>query len=150
MTLGEFEELLARMPRRYPALLIDRIESCVPGHTARARKCVSVNESFFQGHFPDYPVMPGVLVIESLIQLATFLSLNSGHGAPDAIATLDGARFKRQVIPGDVLALEVTMHPHGKFDVRASVGDEVATEATVVLAWTPPAPDDDEDDEDDA
>jgi 3-hydroxyacyl-[acyl-carrier-protein] dehydratase len=144
MTLGEFEELLARMPRRYPALLIDRIDECVQGHSARARKCVSVNEPYFQGHFPDYPVMPGVLVTEALIQLATYLSLNSGHGAPDAIATLDGVRFKRQVIPGDVLVLEVTMHPNGRFDVRASVGGEVASEATVVLAWTPPPPDEDD------
>ena len=144
MTLSEFEELLGRQARRYPALLIDRIDECVPGHSARAHKCVSVNEPFFQGHFPDYPVMPGVLVVEALIQLATYLSLNSGHGAPDAITSLDGVRFKRQVIPGDLLALEVTMHPHGRFDVRASVGGEVASEATVVLAWTPPAADEDD------
>lgn len=144
MTLSEFEELLRRQSRRYPALLIDRIDECVAGHSARAHKCVSVNEPYFQGHFPDYPVMPGVLVIEALIQLATYLSLNSGHGAPDAIASLDGVRFKRQVIPGDLLSLQVTMHPHGKFDVRATVGDEVASEATVVLAWTPPPPGEDE------
>lgn len=144
MTLSEFDELLRRLPRRYPALLIDRIDECVPGHSARAHKCVSVNEPFFQGHFPDYPVMPGVLVIEALIQLATYLSLNSGHGAPDAIASLDGVRFKRQVIPGDLLSLDVTMHPQGRFDVRARVGEEVASEASVVLAWTPPPPDDDD------
>ena len=144
MTLSEFEELLRRQPRRYPALLIDRIDECVPGQSARAHKCVSVNEPYFQGHFPDYPVMPGVLVVEALIQLATYLSLNSGHGAPDAIASLDGVRFKRQVIPGDLLSLQVTMHPHGKFDVRATVGDEVASEATVVLAWTPPPPGEDD------
>lgn len=144
MTLSEFEELLRRQARRYPALLIDRIDECVPGQSARAHKCVSVNEPYFQGHFPDYPVMPGVLVIEALIQLATYLSLNSGHGAPDAIASLDGARFKRQVIPGDLLSLAVIMHPEGRFDVRASVGDEVASEASIVLAWTPPPPDEDD------
>jgi len=144
MNLSEFEELLRRQARRYPALLIDRIDECVPGQSARAHKCVSVNEPYFQGHFPDYPVMPGVLVIEALIQLATYLSLNSGHGAPDAIASLDGARFKRQVIPGDLLSLAVTMHPQGRFDVRASVGDEVASEASIVLAWTPPPADADD------
>jgi 3-hydroxyacyl-[acyl-carrier-protein] dehydratase len=144
MTLSEFEELLRRLPRRYPALLIDRIDACVPGQSARAHKCVSVNEPFFQGHFPEYPVMPGVLVIEALIQLATYLSLNSGHGAPDAIASLDGVRFKRQVIPGDVLKLEATMLADGKFEVRALVADEVASEASVVLAWTPPPPDEDD------
>ena len=144
MTLSEFEDLLRSQARRYPALLIDRIDECVSGRSARAHKCVSVNEPYFQGHFPEYPVMPGVLVIEALIQLATYLSLNSGHGAPDAIASLDGVRFKRQVIPGDLLSLEVTMHAQGRFDVRASVGDEVASEATVVLAWTPPPPDEDD------
>lgn len=144
MTLSEFEELLRRQARRYPALLIDRVDECVAGQSARAHKCVSVNEPFFQGHFPEYPVMPGVLVIEALVQLATYLSLNSGHGAPDAIVSLDGVRFKRQVIPGDLLSLEVTMHPHGRFDVRASVGGEVASEAAVVLAWTPPPPDEDD------
>lgn len=144
MTLSEFEELMLRLPRRFPALLIDRIDECVPGHSARGHKCVSVNEPYFQGHFPEYPVMPGVLVVEALIQLATFLSLNSGHGAPDSIATLDDVRFKRQVIPGDVLKLEATMLPEGRFDVRAMVGDDVATEASVVLAWTPPPPDPDD------
>jgi 3-hydroxyacyl-[acyl-carrier-protein] dehydratase len=146
MTLAEFEELLERLPRRYPALLIDRIDACVPGESAKARKFVSVNEPYFQGHFPDYPVMPGVLVVESLIQLATFLSMNSGQGAPDAIQALDGVRFKRQVIPGDVLALEVRMEGGGRFAVSAKVGDEIATEASIVLAWTPPRATGDDDD----
>jgi 3-hydroxyacyl-[acyl-carrier-protein] dehydratase len=144
MTLGEFEELLRRLPRRYPDLLIDRIDECVAGESARARKCVTVNERYFQGHFPEYPVMPGVLVLEALIQLSTYLSMSSGHGAPVAVRTIDGARFKRQVIPGDVLLLETRMLGEGRFEVRASVGDEVATEAMIALAWLPPQETDEE------
>ena len=140
MTLVEFEALLPRLSRRYPALLIDRLVECVPGTSARALKCVTVNEPFFQGHFPDYPVMPGVLVLEALIQLSTLLSESSGQGAPGTVQTVDAVRFKRQVIPGDQLTLETQMHGAGRFRVRASVGDELATEAEVVLvADAPPA-----------
>jgi 3-hydroxyacyl-[acyl-carrier-protein] dehydratase len=133
VTLVEFAALLATLPRHYPGLLLDRIDACVPGVSASAQKCVTVNEPYFQGHFPGYPVMPGVLVLEALVQLATFLSVESGLPAPTAIRTLDNVRFKRQVIPGDRLVLEVTMQPEGRFDVRASVEGEVATEATFVL-----------------
>ena len=140
MTLAEFEALLPQLPRRYPALLIDRLIECVPGKSARALKCVTVNEPFFQGHFPGYPVMPGVLVLEALIQLSTLLSESSGQGAPGTIQTIDGVRFKRQVIPGDQLMLESQMHGAGKFTVRASVDDEIATEAEVVLVADAPLP----------
>lgn len=133
MTLVEFEALLPQLPRRYPALLMDRLIECVPGKSARAMKCVTVNEPYFQGHFPGYPVMPGVLVLEALIQLSTLLSESSGQGAPGTVQTIDGVRFKRQVIPGDQLLLETQMHGAGKFTVRASVDDEIATEAEVVL-----------------
>ena len=140
MTLAEFEALLPRLPRRYPALLIDRLVECVPGKSARALKCVTVNEPFFQGHFPGYPVMPGVLVLEALIQLSTLLSESSGQGAPGTVQTIDGVRFKRQVIPGDQLILESQMHGGGKFTVRAMVDDELATEAEVVLVADAPLP----------
>jgi 3-hydroxyacyl-[acyl-carrier-protein] dehydratase len=140
MTLAEFEALLPQLPRRYPALLIDRLIECVPGKSARALKCVTVNEPYFQGHFPGYPVMPGVLVLEALIQLSTLLSESSGQGAPGTVQTIDGVRFKRQVIPGDQLILESQMHGAGKFTVRASVDDELATEAEVVLVADAPLP----------
>jgi 3-hydroxyacyl-[acyl-carrier-protein] dehydratase len=133
VTLLEFEALLPQLPRRYPALLIDRLIECVPGQSARALKCVTVNEPFFQGHFPGYPVMPGVLVLEALIQLSTLLSESSGLGAPGTVQSIDGVRFKRQVIPGDQLILESQMHGAGKFTVRAKVDDEIATEAEIVL-----------------
>ena len=137
MTLADFEALLATLPRHYPSLLIDRIDECVPGQSARARKSVTVNEPYFQGHFPGYPVMPGVLVLEALVQLSTFLAASSGLPVPNAIRTLDSVRFKRQVIPGDVLKLETTRQADGQFDVRASVDGELATEAKVVLGVDP-------------
>ena len=137
MTLVEFEALLATLPRRYPGLLIDRIDECLSGQSARAQKSVTVNEPYFQGHFPGYPVMPGVLVLEALVQLSTFLAASSGLPVPNAIRTLDNVRFKRQVIPGDRLMLETTMQPDGRFDVRASVDGELATEATIVLGIDP-------------
>jgi 3-hydroxyacyl-[acyl-carrier-protein] dehydratase len=138
MTLIELEALLRGLPRRYPGLLVDRIVECVPGQSARGVKLVTVNESFFQGHFPDYPVMPGVLVLEALIQLSTLLATSSGEPVPGTVKSLDRVRFKRQVIPGDVLVLDTRMEGAGKYVVRASVGDETATEAAIVLV--PDAP----------
>ena len=137
MTLDEFEALLATLPRRFPLLLVDRIDECVPGISARGSKCVTVNEPYFQGHFPGYPVMPGVLVLEALVQLSSLLAASSGLPVPTTIRTLDDVRFKRQVTPGDRLVLETTMHADGRFDVRASVDGELATEAVVVLGVDP-------------
>jgi 3-hydroxyacyl-[acyl-carrier-protein] dehydratase len=137
VTLVEFEALLAAQPRRYPAILIDRIDECLPGRSARAQKCVTVNEPYFQGHFPGYPVMPGVLVLEALVQLSTFLAASSGLPVPNAVRTMDNVRFKRQVVPGDRLVLETSMGAGGQFAVRASVEGELATEGTVVLGIDP-------------
>jgi len=134
MTLAELEALLRTLPRRYPAMLVDRLDECVAGQSARGLKCVTVNEPYFQGHFPGYPVMPGVLVLEALVQLSTLLAVSSGLPAPGVIRTIDAVRFKRQVVPGDLLTLETTMLADGRFDVRASVEGELATEATLVLA----------------
>jgi 3-hydroxyacyl-[acyl-carrier-protein] dehydratase len=129
--------VLVTLPRRYPGLLVDRVEECLPGTSARGQKCVTVNEPYFQGHFPGYPVMPGVLVLEALVQLSTFLAASSGLPVPNAIRSLDGVRFKRQVIPGDRMILETTMQADGRFDVRASVDGELAAEAIVVLGVEP-------------
>jgi 3-hydroxyacyl-[acyl-carrier-protein] dehydratase len=138
MTLAEFEEILRRLPRRYPALLIDRLDACVPGESAKGMKCVTVSEPYFQGHFPDYPVMPGVLVLEALIQLSTLLAASSGEPPPVAVRSIDAVRFKRQVVPGDLLMLETRMQGDGKFLVRASVDGETATEAEIVLTTEAP------------
>ena len=133
MTLAELDDLLRTLPRRYPALLVDRLLACEPGRSARGVKCVTVGESYFQGHFPDYPVMPGVLMLEALIQLSTLLSCASGQGGPGTVRSLDRVRFKRQVIPGDQLLLETRMEGGGRFSLKASVAGETATEAEVVL-----------------
>jgi len=137
MTLAELEAVLRTHPRRYPALLVDRLDECLPGVSAKALKCVTVNEPYFQGHFPGYPVMPGVLVIEALVQLSVLLAVESGQAVPDSIRGIDAARFKRQVIPGDLLVLETRLQPDGRFAVRASVDGELAAEATVVLGVGP-------------
>jgi 3-hydroxyacyl-[acyl-carrier-protein] dehydratase len=137
VTLAELEALLRTLPRRYPAMLVDRLDECVPGRSARGMKCVTVNEPYFQGHFPGYPVMPGVLVLEALVQLSTLLAVSSGEPAPTSIRTIDTVRFKRQVVPGDLLMLETTMLGAGKYEARASVDGELATEATFVLAVDP-------------
>ena len=131
------EEIAALLPHRYPFALVDRILDYEPGQWAIGRKCVSRNEEFFCGHFPGQPVMPGVLVLEALVQLSTFLAASSSLPVPNAIRTLDNVRFKRQVVPGDRLLLETIMHADGRFDVRASVDGELATEATIVLAVVP-------------
>lgn len=133
MTLTELDDLLRTLPRRYPTLLVDRLLECEPGRSARGLKCVTVGESHFQGHFPGYPVMPGVLVLEALIQLSTLLSRVSGQGVPGTVQTLDRVRFKRQVIPGDQLLLETRMEGGGRFVLKATVDGETATEAEVVL-----------------
>lgn len=134
MTLTELEALLPDLPRRCQDLLVDRLVECTPGESARGIRMVTANEAFFQGHFPDYPVMPGVLVLEALIQLSTLLACSSGGPVPGNVVALDRVRFKRQVIPGDVLVLDTRMAGEGKYIVRASVGDETATEAEIVLA----------------
>lgn len=137
MTLAALEALLRTLPRRYPALLVDRIDECKPGVSAKGLKCVTMNEPYFQGHFPGYPVMPGVLILEALVQLSTLLAIESGQPVPTAIRSIDNARFKRQVIPGDLLVLETRMESDGKFAIRASVDGETAAEAEIVLTAEP-------------
>jgi 3-hydroxyacyl-[acyl-carrier-protein] dehydratase len=131
--LVDLEAQLARLPLRWQSILLDRLLECVPGQSARALKNVSVNEPFFQGHFPDYPVMPGILVIEAMVQLSTLLCHASGQGLPDTIESLDGVRFKRQIVPGDQLILHTTMLGEGQFAGKAMVGDDLAAEAEFVL-----------------
>jgi 3-hydroxyacyl-[acyl-carrier-protein] dehydratase len=132
--LAALEHHLKALPCRYQVLLIDRLLECVPGQSACGLKCVSVNEPYFQGHFPDYPVMPGVLVIEALVQLSLLLSEASGQGLPAAIETIDSVRFKRQIIPGDLLMLSTTMNGGGRFTLVATVNGETAAEARIVLS----------------
>jgi len=136
-------EIRRHLPHRYPFLLVDRVLECVPGARIRAIKNVTANEPFFQGHFPAYPVMPGVLIIEALAQVSVILVYKTLNRLPDDkslifFAGIDDARFKRQVIPGDQLHLEATqvrlVRGVGKFDVRATVGDALVAQAQLLAA----------------
>jgi 3-hydroxyacyl-[acyl-carrier-protein] dehydratase len=136
-------KILQLMPHRYPILLVDRVLELEPGVRISAIKNVSVNEPFFQGHFPGHPVMPGVLMIEALAQAAavlTYVTLKTSYpeGTLFLFAGIDGARFKRPVEPGDQLRLDVTMdrikRGVGKFTCRALVDGELACEAELMCA----------------
>ena len=104
-------DILALIPHRYPMLLIDRVEDLVPGERATGIKNVTINEPFFQGHFPSHPVMPGVLIVEALAQTAAVIAMASmppeKRGAPVYFMSIQEARFRRPVEPGDTLFLEV-------------------------------------------
>ncbi|MBS0318989.1 MAG: 3-hydroxyacyl-ACP dehydratase FabZ [Proteobacteria bacterium] len=131
------------LPHRYPMLLVDRVVDYEAGKWIHGLKNVSANEPFFQGHFPAYPVMPGVLVIEALAQLAGLLTILSGVAKADGsqlvlFAGIDEARFKRQVMPGDTLALQIDLERAvrgvGRFSARALVGGELVCEARLLAA----------------
>lgn len=134
------QEIMAIIPHRYPFLLIDRIIEMEPGVRAVGEKLVTINEPFFQGHFPDYPVMPGVLIVEALAQTGavSVLSLPEFQGKIAFFAGVDKVRFRRQVRPGDVLRLEVSLEKIrrgvGKGTGKAMVGDEVACEGGLLFA----------------
>jgi 3-hydroxyacyl-[acyl-carrier-protein] dehydratase len=140
MTIEEIKEFL---PHRYPFLLIDRVISYEKDTRLTAIKNVTVNEPFFPGHFPHYAVMPGVLIVEAMAQAAAVLSLKSLGYKNDGkwvyyFVGIDGARFKRPVVPGDQLILEVTQgrvaRGMGKFNGVAKVGGAVAAEAELLCA----------------
>ena len=142
MNIAEIQSLLAH---RYPFLLVDRVLDYEVGKTLTAVKNVTINEPFFQGHFPGYPVMPGVLIMEALAQATGLLGFKTMDQSPEEDALylfvgIDGARFKRQVVPGDVLTLEVELIKRKraiwKFDCKASVAGELAASATIMCAAT--------------
>lgn len=114
------------IPHRYPFLLIDQIHELEPGKRAVGIKNVSANEPFFQGHFPEYPVMPGVLIVEAIAQVGavTLLSLEEYTGQIALFAGINNVRFKRQVKPGDTLKLEVVL---GQLRRNIGTGTGIAT-----------------------
>ncbi len=131
------EQIQDLLPHRYPFLLVDRVIELVPNERVVAIKNVTMNEPFFQGHFPNHPVMPGVLVIEAMAQAAGTLIRLSAEKDPDGkalfyLAKIDKARFAAKVVPGDQLRLEVRLkrmlRGMGLFEARALVdGNEVAS-----------------------
>ena len=134
-------EILEYLPHRYPFLLIDRVIECELDMRIRALKNVSVNEPYFNGHFPYYKVMPGVLIVEAMAQAAAILSFRSMGIKPDDksvyyFAGIDRARFKKPVMPGDQLILEVsierTVRSVVKYAGKAYVGDVLVAEAELL------------------
>jgi UDP-N-acetylglucosamine acyltransferase len=132
--------LLDRLPHRYPSLLVDAVVQHEPGRRLVAAKNVTVSEEFFQGHFPGTPLMPGVLMMEALAQVAALLLFERENAAPNVQAYLrgvDNAKFRRQVVPGDRLRLEVTLGRERPPLVRAHgtayVGDQVVAEGDLLL-----------------
>jgi 3-hydroxyacyl-[acyl-carrier-protein] dehydratase len=133
----DITEILARIPHRYPFLLVDRAEEYRPHQSIVGVKCVTANEPFFQGHFPGYPVMPGVLIVEALAQTGAVLmskSLDVDVGGKTIFfMSLDNCRFRHPVRPGDVIRMSVeVLRARGdvfKFRGRAMVGEKVAAEA---------------------
>jgi 3-hydroxyacyl-[acyl-carrier-protein] dehydratase len=134
------------IPHRFPFLLIDRILEIEPGKRIVAQKNVTTNEWFFQGHFPTFPVMPGVLILEAMAQAGAVLLLSEDQskGKIPLFAGINDCRFRAQVGPGDVLRLEVEFTSRrgsiGKGRARAFVGDRVAADGELVFAVVP-APD---------
>jgi 3-hydroxyacyl-[acyl-carrier-protein] dehydratase len=136
------EEIQAMLPHRYPFLLVDRVLEYVPGKTLRAIKNVTVNEPFFQGHFPGHPVMPGVMIIEALAQasgLLVFLSAPKHEKQPMYyLVKVDKAKFMQVVAPGDQLILEVelkrTLRGMGQFECRALVDGKTVASTELLCA----------------
>ena len=139
LTAAEIETIL---PHRYPFALVDKILDYTPGQWARGIKCVSRDEPFFQGHFPQHPVMPGVLILEALAQTGAVaaLSLPENRGKLALFGGIKNARFRRQVLPGDVLTLECELtEQHGPVGIgkaTAWVDGERAVNAELMFVIT--------------
>ncbi|WP_243387052.1 3-hydroxyacyl-ACP dehydratase FabZ [Bacillus kexueae] len=136
----DIQQIKETIPHRYPFLLVDRIIEIEEGVRAVGIKNVTANEEFFNGHFPDYPVMPGVLMVEALAQVGAVAMLRKeeNKGKLPLFAGIDKCRFKRQVKPGDQLRLEVEIvsqrGPIGKGKAVATVDGEVACETEIMFA----------------
>ncbi|MDC1286318.1 3-hydroxyacyl-ACP dehydratase FabZ [Gammaproteobacteria bacterium] len=138
----DIDKIMELLPHRYPFLLVDRVTDVEPGASLSAIKNVSVNEPFFQGHFPGQPIMPGVLILEAMAQatgLLAFSGLIDAHKSSlYMLVGIDKARFRGQVIPGDQLQLEITlkrtMRGIGMFDCQALVDGKVVAEAEMMCS----------------
>ena len=144
----DIRRVMAAIPHRYPMLLVDRVEELVPNKSIRAIKAVTINEAFFQGHFPGRPIMPGVLIIEALAQAAAVLAIES-FGIADSgklvyFMGIENAKFRAPVEPGVLLTLEVeVVQSRGKvckFAGKASIDGKLATEVSfTAMIADPPA-----------
>ncbi len=147
----DIKQIMARLPHRYPMLLVDKVLEMEPGKRIIAIKNVSINEPFFTGHFPHLPVMPGVLIIEALAQAAALFSFEGQDDVNPAdqktayyLVGVDGARFRRPVVPGDQLRLEVEADRISRsicrYSAQATVDGQVVAEAKLMCAIRPLEP----------
>lgn len=133
-------EIKKLLPHRYPFLLLDRITAIQPGHSAVGYKNLTANEQFFEGHFPNKPIMPGVLMVEALAQLGcvALLSHDDFKGKLGVFTGIEGVKFRQMVIPGDRLDMSVELlklkGPLGKMRGTAKVGDKIACEGEISFA----------------
>ncbi len=144
MNTLDIHQILEHLPHRYPMLLVDRVLDCEAGKSIKALKNVSINEPFFPGHYPHSPVMPGVLVIESMAQTAAILTFITMNAKPNAeslyyFVGIDNARFKKPVMPGDQMVLDVTLtrslRGMWKYAAKATVDGHLCAEADLMCAY---------------
>ena len=137
LTVKEIKEIL---PHRYPFLMIDRVEEVIEGKSAKGYKNVTINENFFNGHFPEYPVMPGVLILEALAQMGAIciLSMEDFKGKIGFLVGADKVRWKKQVMPVDKLELEIEIIKlRGSIGVgkgKATVDNQIVCEGEIMFA----------------
>lgn len=137
LNIDQIKELI---PHRYPFLLVDKIVELEEGKRAVGVKNVTVNEPFFQGHFPEYPLMPGVLIVEAMAQVGAvaMMSIEENKGKLGVFAGIDKVRFKREVRPGDILTMEVEMtslrRNIGKATAKAYVGEDLVCSGELMFA----------------
>lgn len=140
----DIHQILEHLPHRFPMLLVDRVLDCEAGKSIKALKNVTINEPFFPGHYPHSPVMPGVLVIESMAQAAAILTFITMNAKPNAASLyyfvgIDNARFKKPVMPGDQMMLDVTLtrslRGMWKYAATATVDGHLCAEAELMCAY---------------
>ena len=136
----DIKEIKAILPHRYPFLMIDRVEEVIEGKSAKGYKNITINENFFNGHFHDYPVMPGVLILEALAQMGAIciLSMEDFKGKIGFLVGADKVRWKKQVVPGDKLDLEIEItRLKGSIGIgkgKATVDDKLVCEGEIMFA----------------